>query len=97
MVDPAYFKLVIIYVVGYFVSLFLMHRFISKITDPGDFDGINQFGFVSISKMYAVYSIFWPLFWMIMGSVAIWKYGILKIWEAILDISDFMEEKTKKL
>ena len=73
--------IIVIYILGYFFSLFILHRFKKELgvdwydNDPYDWDDYE-----SNAEAYATWSLFWPLYWairiIVRVAVLIWKFLI---------------------
>lgn len=65
----------LIYVVGYFISLYVMHKFKNGLDlnnyDPPHPDYYDDYD--SNAEAYATISFMWPLFWAVIVISLIWK------------------------
>ena len=89
-----YILIIIIYILGYFFSLFILHRFKKELgVDCYDNDcydnGPYDWGdYESNAEAYATWSLFWPLYWAIRIIV---RVGVL-IWKFLIWTSRKMEK-----
>lgn len=80
-------QIILIYVLGFFVSLFLLHRFKKELDlynydppHPAYYDDFN-----SNATAFVAYSIVWPIFLLVISIQLMWKIlvNISKLFEKI--------------